>query len=343
MNAPLQPTPAAATSATASRPTNGPAAQPSLALPGMPPVAPAGGHSTFAPLVPIPNTAARLLDCLHELGYSSAVIQDARALLDCHGEDALRDVVRGAKRGEAGRLAKLGEWMLRQRVAPTPRALFVLPPDRLPTLGEPVHFVPVQDGSAQMQAFVDAQHRAEHPRPPAAANVQQTTPRPVFRDQVKVFGAKAALTLVADVTRGGTPTVTIEAAAALGGSERRYDWANKIRFQLTTIELQLVTALLLGHLPTLNFKNHGDKWLRATRQDPGSAFAGMTQIAVGQGSSGDAVTLTVAIDPSALGEVVALLIRQTASSLKLPVEAISTVLRTVAAARDAHATRNSHG
>ena len=85
-------------------------------------------------------------------------------------------------------------------------------------------------------------------------------------DQAKVHGAKAALTFVADETRAGEPTVTVECAARAEGTERVYAWGDKLRFQLTGTELQLLTSLLLGNVNELSFRNHGDKWCGVSRQ-----------------------------------------------------------------------------
>jgi hypothetical protein len=94
---------------------------------------------------------------------------------------------------------------------------------------------------------------------------------------VHVYGSKAALCFSADTTGGGSPTVRIEGAAALGG--RRYDWGNKISFQLTSRELPQALAVLLGWAPALVLRNHGpqaDKGLKAEIQGP-NVFMGVWQ------------------------------------------------------------------
>lgn len=76
-------------------------------------------------------------------------------------------------------------------------------------------------------------------------------------DQVKVFGAKAALCFESDQTRYGYHTVAIEAASAKQGPSREYDWSNKVRIQITKQELPMVAAVFLGMIPQVEYRNHG--------------------------------------------------------------------------------------
>lgn len=150
-------------------------------------------------------------------------------------------------------------------------------------------------------------------------------------DDAKVHGAEAALTFVADETRANEPTVTIECAARADGAERAYAWGAKLRFQLTGIELQLLTCLLLGGIPELSFRNHGDKWCSISRQNT-AQYAGTIRVTLGQGDAALFAPRTVAIDFATLGAVTSLCLRQCARLLRLPVEAAQAILRTVARA-----------
>lgn len=91
------------------------------------------------------------------------------------------------------------------------------------------------------------------------------------RPQHKVFGKKAALTIEADTTRREQiPTIAIDAAQAQG--ERNYDWSNKIRLQLTSRELPVFAAVLLGVRTKFEAKNHGEgsnKGMTIERQESG--------------------------------------------------------------------------
>jgi len=150
-------------------------------------------------------------------------------------------------------------------------------------------------------------------------------------DQAKVHGAKAALTFVADETRTGEPTVTVECAARVEGAERAYAWGDKLRFQLTGTELQLLTCLLLGGVNELSFRNHGDKWCGVSRQTV-APYTGTIRITMGQGEAAKFAPRTVAIDHVTLGPVASLCLRQSAHLLRVPVEAAPTILRAVARA-----------
>ena len=148
-------------------------------------------------------------------------------------------------------------------------------------------------------------------------------------DQAKVHGAKAALTFVVDQTRAGEPTVTIECASRADGAERAYAWNEKLRFQLTSTELQLLSCLLLGGIHELSFRNHGDKWCSVSRQTV-STYSGTIRVTMGQGDATTFSPRTVAIDFATLGPVTSLCLRQCASLLRVPVEVAPTILRAVA-------------
>lgn len=98
-----------------------------------------------------------------------------------------------------------------------------------------------QAGPAQQQ------HPADSTQEPRRAKEE--------RRQLHIYGGKGALCLEADSTRSDFVTFALEGAVAL--QPRSYDWANKIRIQITRAELPTVAAVLVGALNRCEFKNHG--------------------------------------------------------------------------------------
>lgn len=91
------------------------------------------------------------------------------------------------------------------------------------------------------------------------------------RQSIHVYGKKAAVTVEPDTTRRGRATVAIDGAVAKGGGH--FDWASKVRVQLTPNELVELTAVLLGVLDECRFDNrgdHGEKGLSLERQGEGN-------------------------------------------------------------------------
>lgn len=73
-----------------------------------------------------------------------------------------------------------------------------------------------------------------------------------------LYGGKAAFCFTKCTTQtGGYPTVSIDAARAVPGAERSYDWKNKVIFQLTVGELPLVYGVFSGAFPELSLVGHG--------------------------------------------------------------------------------------
>lgn len=109
---------------------------------------------------------------------------------------------------------------------------------------------------------------ARSPDSPASPPAKEDPSRP---RSLHVYGQKAALCFEADTTREGWPTVLLE--AALATAPRQYDWAGKIRLQLTRLELPVVAAVLLGGLPRCEYKNHGpDHHKGFSLEDQGATF-----------------------------------------------------------------------
>lgn len=75
------------------------------------------------------------------------------------------------------------------------------------------------------------------------------------RAKFHVYGGKAALCFEADVTRGGVPTIALDAASSTG--PRSYNWGQKTRIQMTRAELPVVAAVLLGARQSCEFSSHG--------------------------------------------------------------------------------------
>jgi hypothetical protein len=81
-------------------------------------------------------------------------------------------------------------------------------------------------------------------------------------DVIHVYGKDHALTIEASETRGkgagaGLATIMVEAAGA-GTVPKSYNWADKLRFQVTAQELPFVAAVFFGKLPRVEFANHGE-------------------------------------------------------------------------------------
>ncbi len=97
-----------------------------------------------------------------------------------------------------------------------------------------------------------------------------TAQAPLLRQQLKIYGRAAALTVEASTTQADAfPTLSIEAAAKQPGADRRFDWGAKIALQLTRAELAPFTAAVIGLAPRFTCQYHGparNKGLELTRQ-----------------------------------------------------------------------------
>ena len=94
-----------------------------------------------------------------------------------------------------------------------------------------------------------------------------TAPKPEYGLAHHVYGKQAALYFSVDTTRGGQPTLMLE--AALANAPQSYNWAEKIRIQLTPDELLNVVSVLLNLLPHCEYSAHGpehDKGFSLTHQ-----------------------------------------------------------------------------
>nr|WP_234430043.1 hypothetical protein [Stutzerimonas stutzeri] len=93
------------------------------------------------------------------------------------------------------------------------------------------------------------------------------------RSKFHVYGGKAALCFEEDTTRGGVPTIALD--AAMSTAPRVYQWKEKTRIQLTRAELPVVAGVLLGARNGCEFKAHGEgknKGFSMQRQPGGKVF-----------------------------------------------------------------------
>ena len=140
---------------------------------------------------------------------------------------------------------------------------------------------------------------------------------------IHVYGGKSALCFDADTTRAGLPTVALDAAS---GGNRQYDWASKVRLQMTRQELPIVSAVLMGFHRSCEYRSHGpnaDKGFSMERQRGGRVFVRV--YAKDQGVK------AVPIDPADLYYVAGLFLRQlTLATPWLDSTAILAILRSTA-------------
>lgn len=121
-----------------------------------------------------------------------------------------------------------------------------VPPARVNLEG---HVAPKQDGHGASPSIPEIRNSQI---PPEMHNQRQ-----FGKQNVKVYGCKAALCVEEDETKAGYKTVRIEAALAKQGANRKYDWSSKIAVQVTKAELPMVAAVFLGMVPQVEYKNHG--------------------------------------------------------------------------------------
>lgn len=159
---------------------------------------------------------------------------------------------------------------------------------------------------------------------PAPRTPERGEPREY--DSTHVYGGRAALEFQASTTRGNSPTVQIDAAT---GANKVYNWKDKVVFQLTKVEMQLLTALLYGHLRKLHLSGHDDKWLNVEHQE--GQYAGTIKFTMGKGKADTFKPRTVQLSYADMGEVHSLFIRQTSTLLKVGPLLVERVVKQVAA------------
>lgn len=140
-----------------------------------------------------------------------------------------------------------------------------------------------QNTESEQGAGIGYQKMA-HQRPMQAGHVQDRSPspdqsvtrpeqqsgedndKPVRPDwflQLNTYGGKYAFQLETSQTKDGWYTVNIESAPRENPkdpSNKRYLWNKKTVLQMTKSELPILTAVLLGLLPSARFDNHGQNF-----------------------------------------------------------------------------------
>lgn len=120
----------------------------------------------------------------------------------------------------------------------------------LPPLQNNVRPLPVPKPSVQYNH--EEPSNDDQPLPPPASDSKADI------KSAHLYGGKAAFCFTKCTTQtGGYPTVSIDAARAIPGVERSYDWKNKVIFQLTVGELPLVYGVFSGSFPELSLVGHG--------------------------------------------------------------------------------------
>jgi hypothetical protein len=289
------------------------------------------GNAQALAVVQRHGVIAGLFARLGEVGIN-ATIDQAKAILHHHPIEDVRSVVAKALGQDANARMVLDAWVKETQ----PEKPAALPPVSMP---------PPRTNVAQLRPQ-PSEPRTEmsygYDRPPTtivrrvappAPNAAHEEPRqiaPRTYDQAKAHGGRAALTFQADTTQGGDPTVLIEVAPMLDREARTYDWQNKVRFQLTRHELQLVTALLFDLVPQLHFSNHNEKWMSVNRQDDDPKYGGTIKFTIGVGKASQNQPQTVQVDSSSLGEITSLFVRQACALLKADGTILPAILRQVA-------------
>lgn len=84
-----------------------------------------------------------------------------------------------------------------------------------------------------------------------------------------VYAGSAALCFNATQSRQGRPTISLDAAEAIPGQARKYNWQDKITIQFSTQETPLVYAVLMGYMDKFKGAGHGsanEKWFTIDKQ-----------------------------------------------------------------------------
>lgn len=127
-----------------------------------------------------------------------------------------------------------------------------------------------QRSYAKESAGMSAEQAAQY----GNAEQPSSTPQNIDdRASVHVYGGRAALCFNADETKLKLPTIALDAALSI--SARKYDWQKKIRIQMTKQELPVVAAVMLGVIPSCEFKSHGiekNKGFSLEKQAGGKVF-----------------------------------------------------------------------
>ncbi|WP_240224732.1 hypothetical protein [Rheinheimera hassiensis] len=126
----------------------------------------------------------------------------------------------------------------------------------------------VNNGPSEISQHVNSQQQHSS----NTGNSKQTT-QPFVEPRIEHvgYGKNAAFQFSSGKSRSGLHTVFMESAKRLNPNDpnnRDYNWQKKILLQLTASELPIVIAVLMGQLPSCEFKNHGpqNKWFSIENQ-----------------------------------------------------------------------------
>lgn len=89
---------------------------------------------------------------------------------------------------------------------------------------------------------------------------------------IKSHGTKAAIAVAKTETINKWGTIIIEAAEKLNGNTKAFNWEQKIIVQVTQTELPVVIGALLGYLPAIEYRNHGDTNKGVVIENQGSNY-----------------------------------------------------------------------
>lgn len=121
-----------------------------------------------------------------------------------------------------------------------------------------------QRNNQQSQQQNNQSHSPVSNQGQAQQNVQQQRPSESksgggqereYGPSMHIYGGRAALCFSAGETSKGIPTIFLDGAPSSG--PRQYNWGQKIVLQMTRAELPVVCCVLLGLLPSCEFKSHG--------------------------------------------------------------------------------------
>ena len=188
-----------------------------------------------------------------------------------------------------------------QALAPAPQR------PQNPVNHQPEGSTSMQQASAPQDLPRNAPHQPQ--QGPEGMPAQHDNSAQMHQDRISlhVYGGKAALCFESDMTKNEFPTVAMD--AAISTSARQYDWANKVRIQMTKAELPAVLAVLLGSSPYCEFKSHGPQKDKGFSMERQGAKVFIKVFAKGQGVK------AVPVEASDVFYITTLFIRQLQKSM----------------------------
>ena len=251
-----------------------------------------------------------------------------------HDENPLPDVARRA----APQQASQAQQQESQQQAPRQhqRGNEAVSASRAPSRQEDTNVRSIGINRQANSSYAPTESRADDRRGDQGSQAQNGATATAAWDQKNVYGGKASVQFSAGMTKGSErkeprPTVFMECARMLDAEKRLYDWKNKIVLQLTAHELQIITALLFGLVPSCKFANHGhqgeaDKWFEIEHQS--EKYAGTVKIAIGKAKD----VMICSMGAEDIGDVTAMFLRQCAQQMRISQAAVPATLRVVAKA-----------